>query len=110
MLDEKKYFEHFDETEDEVAELNPYPSRFAELRRMRTPIDDSDNCFRTISKESILREFEMDSMLLSEKGKGLSVFSPIKTKGFLMSMVNSETNSPEKVSPTNAEIQEDFKI
>jgi hypothetical protein len=79
MLDEKKYFEQFDETEDEVAELNPYPSKFLELRRMRTPIDDSDNCFRTISKESILKEFEMDSLLLSEKSKNInSIFSPIK--------------------------------
>jgi hypothetical protein len=56
MQNEKAYFEHFDETFDQVAELNPYPSKFAELRLMRTPIDDSDNCFRTISKESILKD------------------------------------------------------
>ena len=52
MQDEKNYFEQMDETLDEVAELNPYPSKFMELdvlRRMRTPIDDSD-IHRTISK------------------------------------------------------------
>lgn len=68
---ERNYFDHLDETVDEVAELNPYPTKYAELRRMRTPIDDSDNCFRTYSKESILKELEMDSLLLaSEKSKG----------------------------------------
>ena len=52
MQDEKAYFEQMDETLDEVAELNPFPSKFMELdvlRRMRTPIDDSD-IHRTISK------------------------------------------------------------
>jgi hypothetical protein len=77
-----------------VAELNPYPSRFVELRRMRTPMDDSDNCFRTISKESILKDLELDSMLLSDKSKNL--VSPIKqSKGFLLTILNSETSSPE---------------
>jgi hypothetical protein len=81
MQDEKAYFEHFDETFDQVAELNPYPSKYFEICRMRTPIDDSDNCFRTISKESILKDLELDSMLLSDKGR--SLVSPIRTRDFL---------------------------
>ena len=40
----------------------------------------------------------MDTMLLSK-----GAFSPIKTRGFLMSMVNSETNSPDKESPDKKE-------
>ena len=74
------------------------------LRRMRTPIDDSD-IHRTISKQSILEELEMDTMMLSK-----GAFSPIKTRGFLMSMVNSETNSPDKESFLSPDRKDNFNI
>jgi hypothetical protein len=46
------------------VEDNPYISReyqkMSEIRMQRTPYDDSDRCFRTISKESILHDLEID--------------------------------------------------